>query len=104
MKTIDGVKVGNITTYTELDNKTMNIVWLGINKKNEGNGYGQSAMRTIIDDAKKQGVNRLTLEVPTNSPNARHIYEKYGFKAKSDITLGDGDDVWGGLTEMELKL
>lgn len=44
----------------------------------------------------------ITLEVPTISPNARHIYEKIGFKATG--TLGSEDDVWGGLTKMRLDL
>lgn len=44
---------------------------------------------------------QLTLEVPTNSPDARHIYEKQGFVAGKRIS---DDDVWGGLTEMKRKL
>ena len=59
-------------------------------------------MRTVIDDAKKQGMRHITLEVPTISPNARHIYEKLGFKETGK--LGSEDDVWGGLTKMQLEL
>ena len=44
----------------------------------------------------------MTLEVPGNSPDARHIYEKLGFVAQEQIS-GD-DDIWGGLTSMKLDL
>ena len=35
------------------------------------------------------------------SPDARHIYEKIGFKKNKRIS--DEDDVWGGLTSMTYK-
>ena len=57
-----------------------------------------------INDARQQGLKYFTLEVPTNSPNARHIYEKLGFEDTGEPMLGDSDDVWGGLTKMRLKL
>ena len=44
----------------------------------------------------------MTLEVPGNSPDARHIYEKIGFVAGEQIS--DEDDIWGGLTKMRLDL
>lgn len=99
----DGTKVGNISTNRD-SRESLNIIWLGISSKYEGRGYGQSAMRTIIDDAKKQGFKNVTLEVPTTSPNARHIYEKIGFKETGEAMLGDENDVWGGLTKMRLDL
>ena len=98
-----GNRIGNMSTNLDPDG-SLNIVWLGIKTKHEGKGHGQSAMRTVIDDAKKQGIKKITLEVPTTSPNARHIYEKLGFKETGEKMLGDEDDVWGGLTKMALKL
>lgn len=99
----DGKKVGTIST--NIDSKTsMNIIWLSVKPKHNGKGYGQSAMRTIIDDAKKRGFKNITLEVPTNSPNARHIYEKLGFKQVGNKMISDENDIWGGLTAMKLDL
>lgn len=83
---------------------TANVVWIGINSKSGGKGYGQSAMRTMLSELKKSGFKNVTLEVPTTSPNARHIYEKLGFKDTGEKMLGDETDVWGGLTKMRLKL
>ena len=76
---------------------------MGVRSKYGGKGHAQSAMRLAIEDARKQGVKYVTLEVPTDSPNARHIYEKLGFKETEKGQFTE-DDVWGGLTEMRLDL
>lgn len=99
--TVGGKKVGDLQLYKE-DPKSLNVIWVSINPKHEGNGYGQTVMRAVVDHAKKQNLDRVTLEVPGISPNARHIYESLGFKAKGLIS--DEDDMWGGLTAMELDL
>ena len=99
--TVGGKKVGDLQLFKE-DPKSLNVVWVSIDTKYEGNGYGQTVMRAVVDHAKKQKLDRVTLEVPGISPNARHIYESIGFKAKDLIS--DEDDAWGGLTAMELDL
>lgn len=99
--TVAGQKVGDLQLYKESP-KSLNVVWVSIEPEHEGNGYGQTVMRAVIDHAKKHNLDRVTLEVPGISPNARHIYESIGFKAKGAIS--DEDDAWGGLTAMELDL
>lgn len=94
--------VGDLQLYRE-SSDSINVVWVSISKRNEGQGYGSAVMKGVVDYAKKQGLKHVTLEVPGTSPNARHIYEKLGFKATGE-TLGDEDDVWGGLTKMQLDL
>lgn len=81
----------------------MYINWISVSDKERGKGYASSALNTIIDDAKRMGHKKIKLEVPGNSPDARHIYEKAGFKDTGE-KLGDDDDIWGGLTKMELDL
>ena len=103
IKDKDGNKIGTLSLYRESPD-SMNIVWLGVTTKHNGRGYGQSAMRLAIDDARRKGYKQMTLEVPTTSPNARHIYEKLGFKETGEAMLGDEDDIWGGLTKMRLDL
>lgn len=99
--TVKGKKVGDLQLYKESP-KSLNVVWVSIESKHEGNGYGSTVMKAVIDHAKKQNLDKVTLEVPGISPNARHIYESIGFKAKG--TISDEDDSWGGLTAMELDL
>lgn len=100
--TANGKIVGEMDLYKESPD-SLNIVWVGVNGKHEGNGYGTAAMKGAIQYAKQTGCRQVTLEVPGNSPNARHIYEKLGFKSTGEV-LGDKDDVWGGLTKMRLDL
>ena len=97
----NGNKIGNISTFVT-NNNTCNIPWLNVKPKYQGSGYAQSAIRQVLKDCKRKGFKEVTLEVPTHSPDARHIYEKNGFVAGRQIT--DSSDVWGGLTEMKLKL
>lgn len=98
----DGKKIGDLNLYKEAED-SINVVWVGINQKERGKGYATAVMKTAINIARDTGCSRVTLEVPGNSPDAKHVYEKLGFKevASPDI---DPDDVWGGLTNMELRL
>lgn len=98
----EGKVVGEMDFYKESED-SLNIVWVGISGKHEGQGYGTAAMKGAIQYAKQTGCKQVTLEVPGVSPNARHIYEKLGFKSTGEV-LGDDDDAWGGLTKMRLDL
>ncbi len=98
--TVKGETVGELQLYKESPN-SLNVVWVSVNSKHEGSGYGTAAMKGVIDFAKKTNCEQVTLEVPGNSPNARHIYEKLGFKEEKNLSE---DDVWGGLTSMKLNL
>lgn len=95
----EGKKVGDLQLYRE-SKDSMNIVWVGIDNKHEGKGYGQAAMKSAIDYAKEKKLKTVTLEVPGISPNARHIYEKLGFKSGKT----NKSDVWGDLTDMKLEI
>ena len=97
---VGGKTVGDLQLYRE-DKKSINVVWVSINEGHEGQGYGKAVMQAVVDHAKKQGLDRVTLEVPGISPNARHIYESLGFEATKVLSE---QDAWGGLTAMELKL
>lgn len=98
---LNDVEIGDLTLSQVSDNE-LNIVWIGIYDKFSGNGYAQLVMKAIINYAKSNGFKYITLEVPGKSPNARHIYEKLGFKVVR--TPKSTDDVWGGLTDMRLDL
>lgn len=98
----DGKNVGDITLYKESPT-SINVVWVTTSTKVRGRGYGTAVMKAAIQIAKDTGANTVTLEVPGSSPDARHIYEKLGFK-EVESPDRDIDDVWGGLTNMRLDL
>lgn len=93
--------VGDLQLYQESPS-SINVVWVQVSNKYEGRGYGTAVMNGVVKYAKQQKLKTVTLEVPGVSPNARHIYEKIGFKATEQIS--SNDDVWGGLTKMKLDL
>lgn len=94
-------KVGDLDLYQE-SYDSININWIGINAKERGKHYASTVMHWVVKSSAEKGMSQLTLEVPTSSPDARHIYEKYGFKEVGKVS--DNDDVWDGLTAMKLKL
>ena len=97
----DGKTVGEMQLYKE-GKDSLNVVWVGVRNKERGKGYASAAMQGAVQFAKENNMKQVTLEVPGNSPDALHIYEKMGFKKGKSIS--DDDDVWGGLTEMKLDL
>jgi ribosomal protein S18 acetylase RimI-like enzyme len=101
LKSPSGEKVGDMFLYKKKADE-MNVVWVEVKEKHRGQGYASGAMRAAVEMAKQQGLKKVTLEVPGASPDARHIYEKMGFKTGKQIT--SSNDMWGGLTEMQLDL
>ena len=97
---VNGKRVGDLE-LNQNSKSELNVVWIGIDDEHRGKGYASAVMKNVKEYAKESGNRKLTLEVPGNSPDARHIYEKQGFKAVAALSE---KDVWGGLTAMELPL
>ena len=99
-----GKHVGE-ASFTKVSRDEINLVWLGVKASERGKGYASAIFDAAVEYGKAEGVRKLTLEVPGNAPDARHIYEKRGFKVTKEPTAAEiSDDVWGGLTYMELDL
>ena len=101
VKDPNGKRIGDVQLFQESED-SVNIVWIGINESERGKGYASAALDASINECKKRGYKHMTLEVPGDSPDARHIYETRGFVAGEQIS--DESDVWGGLTKMRLDL
>jgi ribosomal protein S18 acetylase RimI-like enzyme len=94
-----GKPVGNAQFWKKNDDE-LYLNWITIKKDSRGQGYASAALKTAEQFGKKQGFKKMTLEVPGNAPDARHIYERMGFKVVKE-ELDPSDPVWGGLTSME---
>ena len=101
----NGKNVGD-ASIKHVSKDELNLVWLGIKPKHRGKGYASAAFDSAVEYGKQKGYKKLTLEVPGNSPDARHIYEKRGFKVVKEPTQKEiqKDYMWGGLTHMSLDL
>ena len=95
----EGRPVGDASFYRMGDH--LSLDWIGIDSKHRGQGYATAAFGAAVQYAKDNGIKRVTLEVPGASPDAQHIYEKFGFKKTGQLT---SNDMWGGLTSMELLI
>lgn len=98
----NGKTVGDITLYKESED-SINVVWVTTKESVRGKGYGTAVMKAAVQIAEDTGCKHVTLEVPGTSPDAKHIYEKLGFKEVPSPDV-DIDDIWGGLTNMRLDL
>lgn len=83
-------KIGELN-LSQISNDELNIVWLEIEDSYRGKGYAQAILKSLIKFAKDQGFKKLTLEVPGCSPDAKHIYEKLGFKTIKKIDSKNDD-------------
>jgi ribosomal protein S18 acetylase RimI-like enzyme len=97
-----GKSIGSAQVYRKSKDE-LNLVWLDIEQSHRGQGYAQAVMRSAKNLGGEQGFKKLTLEVPGVSPDARHIYEKQGFKVIKEPSAADKTDIWRGLTHMEYR-
>ena len=93
-------KIGSVQ-FDKVSGGEINIPLIEISKKYRGNHYATKVLEWAIKYFKRCGFKELSLEAAGSSPDAIHIYEKLGFKKLKQISE---NDIWGGLTEMKLKL
>jgi ribosomal protein S18 acetylase RimI-like enzyme len=99
---VGGKNVGDIA-FTRKSSSEVNFGWIGIKKSQRGKGYATAVFDAGVKHARQQGYSKISLEVPGNAPDARHIYEKFGFKPTGEV-LGHPGDMWGGLTVMTYNI
>lgn len=101
----DGTKVGD-ASFVRSSPDSLYLEWLGIKKDHRGKGYATAAMEGVKEYARHENIKKLTLEVPGNAPDARHIYEKMGFEfdGAADYKNDKRDAIWGGLYNMTLHV
>ncbi len=58
------------------------VVWLGICVRQEykGKGYGKQMMEALIEQAKLENINKISLTVDKTNAGAISLYEQCGFK------------------------
>lgn len=73
----DGIVCGYIGMYQSLDEGEITNVAVALEKRNAGIGW--MLMQAAIEQAKRQGIVRIVLEVRVSNASAIHLYEKCGF-------------------------
>lgn len=103
---VGGEKVGTADfSYQGKNREEMYLNMIMVDSKHRGKGYASTVLDSAVELGRKEGAERITLEVPGNAPDAKHIYKKLGFKESGPTQTGDEiDEVWGGLTPMALEI
>lgn len=83
-----GKKVGD-AQFGHFGKDEIYLGWIGIDESARGKGYATEILKASAEYGKANGKKRMVLDVPDTSPDARHIYEKLGFKS---IRGERGDD------------
>jgi ribosomal-protein-alanine N-acetyltransferase len=52
---------------------------LAMRPEYRGHGYGSALLRHVLDEARRLGASRATLEVRAGNLGARRLYERFGF-------------------------
>lgn len=86
--------------------KELYLNWLGVDQDQRGKGYASAAFEAAVKHGRENGYEKITLDVPGKSPDARHIYTKQGFVVTREATPSEmaNDPMFGGLTTMALDL
>lgn len=105
IKDKDGKSIGS-ANFWHKDKETVYLNWITVDKSARGRGYASAILKSAEDYSRDAGKKKMILEVPGNAPDARHIYEKMGFKVTKEPTAKEAksDSMWGGLTSMEKRL
>lgn len=90
-----GTKIGKASFVVR--KKEIHLGLIQIEKSARGQGYATEILKAAAEHGKANGMNRMILDVPFDAPDARHIYEKMGFKAIK------GQSADEALTEMEYR-
>lgn len=53
---------------------------IAVKKEHRGKGFGKMLMNALIEEAKKQNIKAMTLEVRVTNKSAIALYKKLGFK------------------------
>lgn len=83
-----------IATHLQIDSDNYRISGVYTLEQWRGKNLSTDLITRLIDDIKKKGAKKISLNVNTKNDPAVHLYEKLGFKivgTRKDIKMGDGN-------------
>lgn len=99
------IKLGNLPIgYIVLMNIKLKIgrIVIMIDESFTNKGYGFQSLRLLEKEAKKLGIEKLTLEVRTDNTPAIALYKKYGFILKYTETVMEKNIMENGNTNQNV--
>ncbi|HYH27543.1 MAG TPA: GNAT family N-acetyltransferase [Actinomycetota bacterium] len=98
---LEGRVVGTVTVETEervpgsrdrppLDPDEMHVRMLAVHPDFQGRGIGRALMDAVVEEARRRGRSRITLDTTEAMKEAVGLYESMGFERGEDLVYDDG--------------
>lgn len=68
----------------------VHVRMLGVHPEARGRGIGKHLMHASIDEARRAGKSRMTLDTTEHMKAAQRLYESMGFRRGPDLVFDDG--------------
>ena len=86
----DDTVVGFLLLEEDMEDERLDLWRIMLAPEHEGKGYGTAAVKLMIQYAKDSGrYKSIGLLCGPENHNARHIYDKLGFRPTGEICYGD---------------
>ena len=97
----DGDVLGTVTLETgervpgsrdrpPLDDDEVHVRMLGVRPDARGRGVGRKLMEAVLEEARRAGRPRITLDTTDDMVAAQRLYESMGFRRGEDLVYDDG--------------
>lgn len=73
----------SFSTFTA--RRLINVHDLAVSSASRGQGVGTALLEAVADHARERGFSRVTLEVSSDNPDAKRVYERTGFKFQHEF-------------------
>jgi diamine N-acetyltransferase len=80
--------VGFVMVERDHDAQSFYIWRFMIDARHQGRGYGRRALELVLDEARKDGVDEVTLSVLPGEHSARDFYARFGFVETGEVVHG----------------
>ncbi len=83
------VLVGFAMAYRDSDARQFYVWRFMLDARFQGRGYGRRAMELLLDEARRAGVEEVTLSVVPGEHSALAFYRSLGFEETGDVDEGE---------------
>ena len=81
--------VGFAMVYRDPDAGTFYLWRFMVDARFQGRGFGRRAMELLVDEARLEGLDEMTLNVVPGDHSALEFYRRLGFEETGDVDYGE---------------
>lgn len=80
---LDQQEIGEFELHFLEENHLVYLLWIGITEKKQNQGFGTDCLRLLLKELRALGYQRIDTDTAIHNHQAKHFYEKNGFKQQS---------------------